>query len=198
VSRTPVREALSRLEQEGFVRRDGGWGYIVCSVTLKDARELYKVREALEAEAVREAVAHAKSHDIAALDALLKKAEQARSRKKVPIFRLNTRAFHAYIAQLANNTLLARMLRELEHRVQLLGALVFENHPLRMDEVIQENRQILRALKRGDAAQAELQVRGHVRRAWESYVMYVAEDVDPAVEIDVTKQRRMNGQAAIR
>lgn len=199
VSRTPVREALSRLEQEGFVRRDEGWGYVVCSVTLKDAREFYKVREVLEAEAAREAVAHAKVEHLEAMDALLRKAEQARLRNRVSAFRVNTRAFHASIARLANNALLARMLHDLEHRVQLLGAMVFEKNPKRMDEVIEENRAILDAVRKGDAAQAETEVRRHVRRAWENYLLYVAEDAGFAPEMsNLNNKGRNSGQAALR
>ncbi len=180
VSRTPVREALSRLEQEGFVRRDGGWGYIVVPVTLKDARELYKVREVLEVAAAREAVAHVKRDQLAAMNALLRKAGKARLQKKVSIFRTNTRAFHATISSLANNTLLARMLRGLEDRFLLLGAMLFEKHPQRMDEAMEENRAILAAMKRGDRGEVEEAVRRHVRRAWGSYLLYVAEDVSVA------------------
>lgn len=199
VSRTPVREALSRLEQEGFVRRDGGWGYIVSSVTLRDARELYKVREALEVEAVREAVGQVKAGDLDAMDALLRKADQARARKKVKTFRLNTRAFHGAIARLANNTLLARMLQEIEHKVQLFGAMVFEKHMSRMDEVIEENRAILAALSERNIGEAEAAVRRHVRRAWESYLLYVAEHAGITVETgNLNEQRRRSGQAAIR
>lgn len=197
VSRTPVREALSRLEQEGFVRRDEGWGYVVCSVTLKDAREFYKVREVLEAEAAREAVAaHIKVEHLEAMDALLRKAEQARLRNRVPAFRVNTRAFHASIARLANNALLARMLHDLEHRVQLLGAMVFEKNPKRMDEVIEENRAILDAIRKGDAAQAEAEVRRHVRRAWENYLLYVAENAGFAPEMSNLKRKGRNSEQA--
>lgn len=197
VSRTPVREALSRLEQEGFVRRDGGWGYIVAPVTLNDARELYKVREALEAEAAREAVTHVKPADIAAMSALLNKAEKARLRSRVPTFRMNTRSFHASIANLANNALLANMLRGLEDRVQLMGAMVFERYPQRMDEVIDENRAILAALKRGQVSEVEAAVRQHVRRGWESYFQYVAESAGLATAMANFSERRSLGLATV-
>ena len=192
-SRTPVREALSRLEQEGFVRRDEGWGYIVCSISLKDARDVYKVREVLEVEAVREAIGQVTPDDIVAMDRLLKKANQARLRKKVLDFRFNTRAFHAAIAQLANNALLARMLRDLEHRIHVLSGLVYVKHPHRMEEVIEENRGIWAALKRRDAAQAEVEVRRHVRRAWETYLLYVAEDTGLATLMVDLKHVRASG-----
>lgn len=199
VSRTPVREALSRLEQEGFVRRDEGWGYIVTSVTLKDARELYRMREVLEVEAIKEAVANVTPADLDALDVLLRRADQARQRKKVQVFRENTRTFHATISRLANNGLLAKMLRELEHRVQFLGAMVFEKRSQRMDEVIEENSAILEALRRGDTAQAESEVRRHVRRAWENYLHYVAEGAGFSASMKgLDNDGRIDGQATIR
>ena len=45
VSRTPVREALGRLEQEGLVRRDTGWGYTVRSMNLKEILDLFALRD---------------------------------------------------------------------------------------------------------------------------------------------------------
>lgn len=198
VSRTPVREALSRLEQEGFVRRDEGWGYVVCSITLKDAREIYGVREALEVQAAREALAHIGAQDIATLDTLLKKAEQARAQMKLAAFRRNTRAFHAAIAHHAKNDLLAQMIDQLADHVQRLGAMVFERHPARMDEVIDENRAILNALAKGDLLLSETVVRQHVRCAWKSYLLYVAES--PALSVVMNGQsdeRRANGQRTV-
>src|SRR3974390_405079 len=58
VSRTPVKEALSRLEQEGLVRRELGSGYVVEAITARQILGLYQVREALEVEAAREALPH--------------------------------------------------------------------------------------------------------------------------------------------
>lgn len=199
VSRTPVREALGRLEQEGFVRRDEGWGYIVTSVTLKDARELYRMREVLEVEAVREAAVNVITADLETLDVLLRRADQARQRKKVQVFRENTRTFHATISRMANNALLAKMLKELEHRVQFLGAMVFEKRTQRMDEVIEENSAILEALRRSDAVQAESAVRRHVRRGWENYLHYVAEGAGfSAAMKGLDNDGRGDGQATIR
>lgn len=199
VSRTPVREALSRLEQEGYVRRDGGWGYVVQSITLKEARDLYKVREALEAEAAREAVGQVTPAQLQALEAHLKKADQARTRRRLAAFRSNTRSFHAGIARLSNNSLLARMLAGLEGRVQLLGAMVFEKHEQRMDEVLEENGAILDALREGDAARAEAEARRHVQRAWDAYLLYVVEDAGLGAAMrDFNDKRRNGGQATIR
>src|SRR5690242_16860952 len=51
ISRTPVKEALGRLEQEGLIKREPGSGYSVRGLSVSDILNLYKVREALEVEA---------------------------------------------------------------------------------------------------------------------------------------------------
>src|SRR4051812_43044919 len=56
LSRTPVREALTRLEQEGLADREVGGGFRVHGLTLREILDTYKVREALEVEAVHEAL----------------------------------------------------------------------------------------------------------------------------------------------
>lgn len=175
VSRTPVREALGRLEQEGYVQRNGGWGYVVRSVTLQEAREFYKVREALEAEAVREAVAHVTDQELTILDALLQKAEEGRASGRVQTFRKYARSFHARIALNAGNSLLAGMLSQLEDRSHQLAMMVFDKHHHRMDEVVEENRAIFEAIKARDCARAEAAVRHHVQQGWATYFRYVAD-----------------------
>jgi DNA-binding GntR family transcriptional regulator len=53
VSRTPLREALARLQAEGLVTARGGRGLVVAALTLQDVRELFEIREALEVKAAR-------------------------------------------------------------------------------------------------------------------------------------------------
>src|SRR5688572_25561436 len=76
LSRTPIREALSRLEQAGLVAREGGWGYRVRSISFKEAMDVYKVREALEVEAVREALPVLDEPTLAHLRTSLASAEE--------------------------------------------------------------------------------------------------------------------------
>src|SRR5690349_7914995 len=94
LSRTPVREALSRLEQEGFVVRAGGWGYVVKPVSLKEALDLYKVREALEVEAVREALPNLDKPALERLRECLKRAGEEIKRQRLNRFRDNAREFY--------------------------------------------------------------------------------------------------------
>ena len=67
VSRTPVREALFRLEQDGLVRSLPHRGVVVLTPDPADLRELFEVREALEGMAARVAASHALPGEVSAL-----------------------------------------------------------------------------------------------------------------------------------
>jgi DNA-binding GntR family transcriptional regulator len=75
ISRTPVREALSKLVSEGLVTYDGK-GYVVASYTAKDVRELYPIRRILELYAIREAIAHLTAGQISRYRRIYERAEK--------------------------------------------------------------------------------------------------------------------------
>jgi DNA-binding GntR family transcriptional regulator len=74
VSRTPVREALSRLEQDGFVIRERGWGYIVRPISHKEILDVFAVREVLEVLAAMAAQPRLKERDHQRLAAIIAEA----------------------------------------------------------------------------------------------------------------------------
>ena len=150
LSRTPVREALGRLEQEQLVVRDGGWGYSVRTISFKEAMDVYKVREALEVEAAKEAIDRIDGQYLEQLESYLKRAEDKLSQGKVKEFRFYNKAFHNCIATITGNGCLQSMLNTIDDRVRLLGAMIIDRHVDRQKEALQENREILSALRRGD------------------------------------------------
>lgn len=176
VSRTPVREALSRLEQEGLVVRDGGWGYVVKPMSLKEAMDLYKVREALEVEAVKEAIEQLNEDHISRMRACLRRAEEEIKRQRFGKFRENTRAFYHVIAEATGNDYLRSMLMGIDDRIRLLGALMADKHLGRPVESLQENQAILAAMEAGDVEAAERGVRRHVSHARETLLRYVVNE----------------------
>lgn len=165
ISRTPVREALGRLEQEGLVVRAGGWGYLVKAIGVDDVLDLFKVREALEVEAVAEAVIHVERPTT---DEFAKILATARSNRGNPgKFVALNRTFHNGIAAAARNELLRSMLSIISDRVQMIGAMTVHQVPDRMNEILAENHRILGAMREKKAAAAKLAVRQHVRRGCE-------------------------------
>jgi DNA-binding GntR family transcriptional regulator len=178
VSRTPVREALSRLEQEGLVARAGGWGYVVKPVSLKEALDIYKVREALEVEAVREAISNVEGAQLERMRACLKRAGEEIRKQRLNRFRDNTREFYHLIAEATGNACLQAMLMTIEDRIRLLGALMAHKHLGRPNESLAENLAVLKAIEAADEAGAEEAVRKHVSKARETLLRHVMDKPD--------------------
>lgn len=168
ISRTPVRESLSRLEQDGLVARSSGWGYVVRTLTHKEIRDVYRVREALEVEAAQEAIESMDEDGINELEQLLNQAEEHWKTGHVTDFRKATRMFHLSIARIADNDVLMRAINAIDDKVRLIGALLFDQHQERGTESLAQNRATLKALKRRDPVAVEKAVRNHVRHARES------------------------------
>ena len=162
ISRTPVREALSRLEQAGLVARDAGWGYYVRPISYREAMHVYRVREALEVEAVQEALPLLNAPELAQLRRCLKGAAEKLRQRSVPEFRENTRRFHRSIALATENDLLISMLMTIEDRIHLLGAMMARFQGEHPQQSMRENLALLRALERRDEGAAIAAVRQHV------------------------------------
>ncbi|MDO8630206.1 MAG: GntR family transcriptional regulator, partial [Phycisphaerales bacterium] len=120
VSRTPVREALERLQQEGFVVRRPRRGYFVAEIEAGEARDLYEIREALETYALRRAaVVGLTRAKVRELDAILKKyAELVRDnvmRQRLVV----DRDFHLALGAIPGNRVLSNSLEAVYERIVL-------------------------------------------------------------------------------
>ncbi len=103
VSRTPVREALRKLEAEGLVAQSGS-GLVVRAFSEQDLTELFYVREALEGMAARLAAENATPSEIAEIRELLDDMETVRQRGDLGALRRLTGEFHQWSAALRTTT----------------------------------------------------------------------------------------------
>jgi len=118
VSRQPVREALQRLNTEGWVDLRPAQGAFVHEPTDEEADQLLTVRTLLEAEAARLAAANAGSAGIAALEDLCEQGERAVAADDVDAaVALNAR-LHAKVMELAGNAVLAELAGQVDRRVR--------------------------------------------------------------------------------
>ena len=118
VSRQPVREALQRLNTEGWVDLRPAQGAFVHEPTDEEADQLLTVRTLLEAEAARLAAANAGSAGIAVLEELCEQGERAVAADDVDAaVALNAR-LHATIMELAGNAVLAELAGQVDRRVR--------------------------------------------------------------------------------
>lgn len=162
VSRTPVREAIKRLESEGFVSYAANRGAIVAELTPDQAIELYAVREILEGAAARFAAQHATEPEIQFIENLLE-AERKLGDDPEERSKLN-RQFHGTIYRMAHNRYLLDILTKSRDYMVLLHRTTYYASG-RGESAYREHCAIVEAIKNRDAAAAEQAARLHIREA---------------------------------
>jgi len=165
VSRTPIREALRKLELEGLVTTVPYKGPIVTLPTLEDARQLYEVRAALEGEAVALFTQRAGATGIERLHACLERAQHGLESGSIEAVLAANNAFHDEIAAGCSNPLLQSMLANLRDRIVLLRVESL-SYPGRPPHSVAEHRAIVRRIARRDAQGAKRLNQAHIMHAW--------------------------------
>lgn len=176
LSRTPVKEALSRLEQEGLVERSGGYGYIVQPVRIGDVLCLYQVREVLELEAAREVLRRITPELLRHLSAILDRSKVHLQEGKLDLFLRTNREFYSSVFAATGNDVLCQVLGSLNARIWSIGSMVVKKYAPRADQILLENRRVLKALKARDAKQLELAIRTHIGAAGDAAQSFLRSD----------------------
>ena len=164
VSRTPVREALQRLETQSLLARDGR-SLIVASLSHDQLAELYVVRAELEGLAARLAARHAAPEEVRVLREMLE-ADMALIDDPAALSRANRR-FHKQIHLASHNRYLVQQL-DLVHRSMALLASTSLAAEGRGRDALAEHRDIVGAIEAGDGDGACAALRDHISRAFET------------------------------
>ncbi|MET9104898.1 GntR family transcriptional regulator [Streptomyces antibioticus] len=166
VSRQPVREALQRLNTEGWVDLRPAQGAFVHEPTEEEADQLLTVRTLLEAEAARLAAAHADQAGITALEEILALGMRAAEDDDVDAaVALNAR-FHARVMELAGNAVLAELAAQVDRRVRWYYTPVARR---RGRQSWIEHRDLIAAIADHDEARATRLMREHTEHTRRSY-----------------------------
>ena len=162
--KTPVREALSRLAQEGLVRAVPRRGYVISPITLKDVQDLFAVRCLLEAGAARQAAGRVDGEEMRRLDALCRVGYDPADADSTAAFLAINREFHVTIARASRNERLVGMIAQLVDEMERLFhlGLVLRN---RSEEMAHEHQALVDALLAGDADTAGRIAEAQVRAA---------------------------------
>ena len=162
MSRTPVRDALRRLESEGMVAMEPRTGLVVASISRPAMLELYAMREVLEGTAARLCARHASDFEIMELEELVKREAQLEGNYE-GLARHN-RLFHDAIHRGAHNRYLEKSLAAVNDSMCLLGPSQMLL-PERAETARAEHAELLKYIKKRDGDGAEAAARRHVRSA---------------------------------
>ncbi|MER8068948.1 GntR family transcriptional regulator [Streptomyces sp. NPDC094034] len=163
VSRTPVREALLKLEVEGLIKLYPKKGALVLAVSAQEIADVVETRLLVEEFTVRKAVP-ASARLIARLEEVLEEQRRLAEDGDLAAVAVADRCFHAEIVRHAGNEILSKLYDQLRDRQLRMGVAVLEAHPDRIAKNITEHAEMLDAIRTGDADGAAQCVRRHVSR----------------------------------
>jgi DNA-binding GntR family transcriptional regulator len=152
MSRTLARATLARLQAEGLIEAGRKRTATVARPSLEEAKEDFEVRHALEREVIRLVIAHWEPQFGAVLEGHVREEDQAHARHDARASIRLAGEFHIRLAEMSGNRLLQRYLSEVVSRCSLILALYGRPHS--SECAVNEHREIIDALRRGDAETA--------------------------------------------
>jgi len=171
ISRTPIREALHRLETLGLAEPGPKRGLIVASLSYERLRQLFAVREGLERLAMQLAVAAASDEEIALLQDMVN-AEKALTDSKA--LHDHNRMFHRQIYRSTHNPYLNEMLDNLRIHLSLLRGTTYALSA-RTEEAKLEHQAIVDALTRRDSEAAQEAGCLHIRNGYRARLAIISQ-----------------------
>jgi len=169
VTRSKIREALRKLEQDGFVKIIPNVGARVAEFSQKDIEHIYDLMSVLEGLAVRVITPFITDEQLKRIEVLVNKVEAAH--KATQFYELNNQ-LHSLLITLTENDHLIRLVDNFMLRIRCLNLQCLFS-PGQMVASVKEHRKIFEAIKEGKAVKAEQLMRNHLLRAKNRLIKYI-------------------------
>lgn len=167
VSRTPIREAIQRLSQEGWLVPGEGKRLKIRPVTLEDVYGIIQVRNIIEYSAVDMLLEHGESRVLAGqLDMILEEMKKSSEEYQFTILDLQ---FHRLLVSSMKNERIDRFWNTIQEEILRMGLLVIRGKD-RWEGVIHEHEQVVTTLWNKDAAQIKEAMKNHLEHSYESLI----------------------------
>jgi len=167
ISRTPVREALRKLEIEGLVENIPRKGDIVKGIDLKDMLEIFAIRQSLEPLIVKTAMENMNQEDIAQLQEVVGKMASSAHNDDITALLGAFQAFHDILINASNMPRLSAIISQLKDYLSCFRTMSLADHT-RRTLAINEHKEILQAIIASDTEKAEHLVATHLASARQS------------------------------
>lgn len=169
VSRTPVREALQKLQTEGFVQIFPNQGVIVRELTSTEATQMYELRIALEGYLLRRSISLFSKGDIAFLRELLERQREAMENNDPFAFMRYDNEQHLFIHKVYYNPFIYDVLNRMADRIYYGGVQALKM-PGRMRATLEEHELLIEAIEAGDTDKAIQALEIHFNRGLTSTI----------------------------
>lgn len=196
ISRTPVRDALKRLESDGLLTPASRRGLTVAALDQQQVSELYAVRDVLEGLAGRLAAQHASLAEIAAMRDHLERQSRASREDPSALAHLNE-LFHDVVYGATRNRYLIQVLDGFESSLALLPGTTYVQTG-RAATALKEHISLVDAIEKRDADRAERIARGHIRAAERIRLLMISGALDARVAVPAERHARRSTAASRR
>lgn len=178
LSRTPIREALIRLEQEDLLtRHEQGRGFFVKQFSLQHVHDLYDYREMIEMAIAEKLIAKVCDHDVAELAAILDQVNQIIAQKRPAEALVLAMNFHVHITQISTvNKFIIDSLRNCYEKLIVISWSCQDSSACASSA--QEHQLILQAIEKRDLAELLKWQKAHVRSARDRIIKHMRGDFE--------------------
>jgi len=169
ISRTPMREAIKVLAAEGLITMKMRRGAYVTEVSKEDLNQIFTVIALLEGQCCKEATIKATDKELVALDAIHLKLEKAAADRDIDMFFSLNQDFHQKIQEIANNRWMMNVISDLRKvlKLQRRDSLTKMG---RLEQSLNEHREILAAILARNANLAESLMKSHLQQGKEAAI----------------------------
>lgn len=179
VSRTPVREAIRKLELEGFVVMIPRRGTYVANISIKDINEVYEIRSALDILAGGLAAERINDEEIEEMRELLVLTEKHIEENNLSkIVEIDTK-FHDILYTASRNERLVNIINNLREQITSIRGKSM-NYPGRLVDTLDEHKEIVESIAARDIDRAEEAVRAHLENAEQTLLQAIDEGKEKA------------------
>lgn len=163
MSISPIRDALKKLQEEGFVRIIPNQGIYIRELSATEVTEMYDLRLALEEFIIRKVLPFLRKDDFDCLDAMIEAQKEAFEKRDVASFLVSDNEFHNYCNKYFKNSMILDTLARLEEKLSNVWFKSLQV-PGRMEASIREHEQVLGALKNNEVEKAFLSLEEHLQK----------------------------------
>jgi DNA-binding GntR family transcriptional regulator len=166
ISRTPVREAIHKLEREGLIERQPRGGFTVLGLTRNDIEETFGIRSVLEGYAARLAAVKHNKEELEALEKKIEEFQNALDRKRMNLLPAINTEFHDLLYSLSKSSKLISIINGLRDQIYRFRKVNLKEEKFAATSN-QDHRQMLQSIRNRNAEGAERLTREHILRGRE-------------------------------
>jgi DNA-binding GntR family transcriptional regulator len=174
ISRTPVREAIHKLEREGYLKKRPRGGFIILGLDSIDIEETFGIRSVLEGYAARLAAIKHAENELEPLEAQIRIFQKHLDKGELALLPDINTEFHDMLYALSKSPRLIKMINDLKDQIYRFRQMILRDAELAgMSNA--DHRQMLEYIKRRDARGVEKLVREHLMRGQVAVVQFIKE-----------------------